>query len=64
MDVVFAEHLDNERRMLAGLSPSERRQPARLLRKLEVSIVSSDEESADTSAQRGDAESPHLRCRS
>ncbi|MFH8576307.1 MarR family transcriptional regulator [Streptomyces zaomyceticus] len=50
VDVVFAEHLDNERRMLAGLSPSERRQLARLLRKLEVSIISSDEESNDTSA--------------
>ncbi|MEV4333742.1 hypothetical protein AB0K02_24920 [Streptomyces sp. NPDC049597] len=44
MDTVFAEHLDNESRMPAGLSPSERRQPARLLRKLESSIPASDEE--------------------
>lgn len=44
VDTVFAEHLDNERRMLADLSPSERRQLARLLRKLEDSILASDEE--------------------
>ncbi|GAA2309115.1 MarR family transcriptional regulator [Streptomyces kunmingensis] len=43
VDEVFAEHLDNEARMLAGLSPSERRQLARLLGKLERSIVDSDE---------------------
>lgn len=48
VDTVFAEHLDNERRMLAGLSPSERRQLDRLLRKLEVSIVTSDEEPSGT----------------
>ncbi|WP_394435362.1 MarR family winged helix-turn-helix transcriptional regulator [Streptomyces sp. SGAir0957] len=42
VDEVFAEHLDNEGRMLAGLSPSERRQLARLLGKLERSIVDSD----------------------
>ncbi|MCX4530534.1 MULTISPECIES: MarR family winged helix-turn-helix transcriptional regulator [Streptomyces] len=44
VDTVFAEHLDNERRMLGGLSPSERRQLARLLRRLEDSILESDEE--------------------
>ncbi|MFJ9815280.1 MarR family winged helix-turn-helix transcriptional regulator [Streptomyces sp. NPDC101151] len=44
VDEVFAEHLDNERRMLAELSPPERRQLARLLRKLEDSILASDEE--------------------
>jgi DNA-binding MarR family transcriptional regulator len=44
VDEVFAEHLDNERRMLGDLSPSERRQLARLLRKLEHSILSSDED--------------------
>ncbi|MGX1884963.1 MarR family winged helix-turn-helix transcriptional regulator [Streptomyces sp. NPDC055287] len=44
VDTVFAEHLDNESRMLAGLSPAERRQLARLLRKLENSILASDEE--------------------
>ncbi|MGY0022774.1 MarR family winged helix-turn-helix transcriptional regulator [Streptomyces sp. cg35] len=43
VDEVFADHLDNERRMLAGLSPSERRQLARLLGKLERSIVDSGE---------------------
>ncbi|MFE1950842.1 MarR family winged helix-turn-helix transcriptional regulator [Streptomyces sp. NPDC059524] len=43
VDTVFADHLDNERRMLAGLSPSERRQLARLLGKLERSIVDSDD---------------------
>jgi DNA-binding MarR family transcriptional regulator len=42
VDAVFAEHLDNESRMLGGLSPSERRQLARLLSKLERSIVDSD----------------------
>ncbi|MFM9367851.1 MarR family winged helix-turn-helix transcriptional regulator [Streptomyces sp. Da 82-17] len=47
VDEVFAEHLDNERRMLAGLSPAECRQLARLLSKLERSIEDapdSDEE--------------------
>ncbi|MEU3298484.1 MULTISPECIES: MarR family winged helix-turn-helix transcriptional regulator [unclassified Streptomyces] len=44
VDTVFAEHLDNERRMLGELSPSECRQLARLLRKLETSILASDEE--------------------
>lgn len=47
VDTVFAKHLDNERDMLAGMSPSERRQLARLLRKLEYSILDSDEELAD-----------------
>ncbi|MER7820699.1 MarR family transcriptional regulator [Streptomyces sp. NPDC096153] len=42
VDEVFAEHLDNERRMLGELSPSECRQLARLLRKLEHSILASD----------------------
>ncbi|MEU5774007.1 MarR family winged helix-turn-helix transcriptional regulator [Streptomyces venezuelae] len=39
IDEVFAEHLDNERRMLDGLSPAERRQLARLMSKLERSIT-------------------------
>lgn len=39
---MFTEHLDNERRMLGELSPSECRQLARLLRKLENSILASD----------------------
>jgi DNA-binding MarR family transcriptional regulator len=43
VDEVFGDHLDNERRMLAGLSPSERRQLARLLGKLEQSIVAADD---------------------
>ncbi|MEV7571293.1 MarR family transcriptional regulator [Streptomyces tanashiensis] len=43
VDTVFAEHLDNERRMLAGLSPAECRSIARLLGKLETSILASDE---------------------
>ncbi|MEV5981612.1 MarR family transcriptional regulator [Streptomyces sp. NPDC052114] len=42
IDEVFAEHLDNERRMLGGLSPAERRQLARLMSKLERSITDSD----------------------
>lgn len=46
VDRAFVEHLDNENRMLAGLSPSERRQLARLLRKLEISILDADEERA------------------
>ncbi|MFD9544616.1 MarR family winged helix-turn-helix transcriptional regulator [Streptomyces sp. NPDC060022] len=50
VDTVFSEHLDNERRMLSGLSPSECRQLARLLRKLEVSIIHSDEEPTDATA--------------
>lgn len=44
VDEVFAEHLDNERRMLGELSPSECRQLARLLHKLEQSVLASDEE--------------------
>ncbi|MGW1893225.1 MarR family winged helix-turn-helix transcriptional regulator [Streptomyces sp. NPDC002004] len=44
VDTVFAEHLDNERRMLGELSPSECRQLARLLRKLESSILASDDD--------------------
>ncbi|MFG2644920.1 MarR family winged helix-turn-helix transcriptional regulator [Streptomyces sp. NPDC048370] len=47
VDAVFAEHLDNEQRMLAGLSPAERRQIARLLGKLEASILASDEPPAE-----------------
>ncbi|MEV0093007.1 MarR family transcriptional regulator [Streptomyces sp. NPDC050738] len=42
VDEVFAEHLDNERRMLGGLTPAECRQMARLLSKLERSITDSD----------------------
>lgn len=41
VDEVFAEHLENERRMLGGLSLTERRQLARLLSGLERSIVES-----------------------
>ncbi|MYW65223.1 MarR family transcriptional regulator [Streptomyces sp. SID8379] len=44
VDEVFSEHLDNERRMLAGLSPAECRQLARLLSKLERSIEDSGTE--------------------
>ncbi|MER7989842.1 MarR family transcriptional regulator [Streptomyces noursei] len=46
VDEVFAEHLENERRMLAGMSPAECRQLARLLHELEHSILASDEEPA------------------
>jgi DNA-binding MarR family transcriptional regulator len=42
VDEVFTEHLANERRMLGELSPAECRQLARLLRKLENSILASD----------------------
>ncbi|MFE5394857.1 MarR family winged helix-turn-helix transcriptional regulator [Streptomyces sp. NPDC056568] len=51
VDEVFAEHLENERRMLGGISPAERRQLSRLLSKLERSIVDSD----DIPAQRAEA---------
>ncbi|MEV3861102.1 MarR family transcriptional regulator [Streptomyces sp. NPDC050095] len=44
VDEVFAEHLDNERRMLTDLSPAERRQLARLLSKLERSILDSEDD--------------------
>ncbi|MFD7130869.1 MarR family winged helix-turn-helix transcriptional regulator [Streptomyces sp. NPDC059894] len=50
VDEVFSEHLDNERRMLAGLSPAERRQLARLLSKLERSIVASAGAGAEAGA--------------
>ncbi|MQY34567.1 hypothetical protein SRB17_25370 [Streptomyces sp. RB17] len=50
VDEVFAEHLENERRMLGELSPAERRQLARLLSKLEHSIVGS-EDAADEGAE-------------
>ncbi|MEV8596278.1 MarR family transcriptional regulator [Streptomyces sp. NPDC052012] len=50
VDEVFAEHLDNERRMLAELSPAERRQLARLLSKLEHSIVHAAETHTDPPA--------------
>ncbi|MFF2652508.1 MarR family winged helix-turn-helix transcriptional regulator [Streptomyces sp. NPDC058045] len=38
IDELFAEHLDNERRMLAGLKPKERTQLSALLKKLERSL--------------------------
>ncbi|MER5478123.1 MarR family transcriptional regulator [Streptomyces sp. NPDC002734] len=41
IDTLFAEHLDNERRMLAGLRPKERVQLATLLQKLERSLADS-----------------------
>lgn len=44
---LFAAHLENERRMLGGLSPAERRQLAGLLSKLERSIVESDDAGPD-----------------
>ncbi|WP_274910664.1 MarR family winged helix-turn-helix transcriptional regulator [Streptomyces sp. WZ-12] len=47
VDEVFAEHLDNERRMLGGMSPAECRQLARLLGKLEHSILAADEDLSD-----------------
>ncbi|MEU0598088.1 MarR family transcriptional regulator [Streptomyces sp. NPDC006393] len=53
VDEVFAEHLENERRMLGGVSPAERRQLARLLTKLERSIVESDEAEPEEEAEAG-----------
>ncbi len=50
VDEVFAEHLENERRMLTGLSPAQQRQLARLLSHLERSIVESDELPEDDDA--------------
>lgn len=44
IDELFAEHLDNERRMLAGLTPRSRRQLARLLEKLERSVLAVEED--------------------
>ncbi|MFC8275658.1 hypothetical protein ACFUJR_24595 [Streptomyces sp. NPDC057271] len=46
MDTVFAEHLDNERRTPDAMSPAERRRLAPLPRKLETSILDSDEPQA------------------
>lgn len=42
IDELFAEHLDNERAMLAGLTEAECDQLAALLRKLELSLDSAD----------------------
>ncbi|MEV7403867.1 MarR family transcriptional regulator [Streptomyces sp. NPDC091267] len=42
IDELFSEHLDNERQMLAGLSPAECRQLARLLEKLERSVLAAE----------------------
>jgi len=39
IDVVMEAHLDNERRLLAGLSKADRRQLADLLRKLQLSLL-------------------------
>lgn len=46
IDELFTEHLENERRMLAGLSPAECRQLARLLGKLERSLEAAEAEEA------------------
>ncbi|MER5551750.1 hypothetical protein ABT001_08710 [Streptomyces sp. NPDC002793] len=54
MDTAFAEHLDNENRMLGGLSPSVRRQLARLLRKLEISILDAAALGGSVSGHRTD----------
>ncbi|WP_405560275.1 MarR family winged helix-turn-helix transcriptional regulator [Streptomyces sp. NBC_01180] len=51
VDEVFAEHLDNERRMLGGLTPAECRQLARLLSRLERSITDSDTDPGPAGAQ-------------
>ncbi|MFB7598199.1 MarR family winged helix-turn-helix transcriptional regulator [Streptomyces sp. NPDC056160] len=56
VDEVFGAHLENERRMLGGLSPAERRQLARLLSSLERSIVESDEAEAAPEAEARRAE--------
>ncbi|MEU9066436.1 MULTISPECIES: MarR family winged helix-turn-helix transcriptional regulator [Streptomyces] len=53
VDEVFSEHLENERRMLGGLSPAEHRQLSRLLSKLERSIVDSDAVAPDQPAGTG-----------
>lgn len=42
IDEAFSEHLDNERRMLAGLSDRDREQLGGLLAKLEVSLGEAD----------------------
>lgn len=44
IDELFAEHLENERRMLSGLSPAECRQLGRLLGKLERSVAAAQRE--------------------
>lgn len=44
IDELFTEHLENERRMLSGLSPAECRQLARLLAKLERSVEAAEED--------------------
>ncbi|MET7630012.1 MarR family transcriptional regulator [Streptomyces sp. NBC_01724] len=43
IDELFSEHLENERRMLAGLTPAECRQLARLLEKLERSVLAAED---------------------
>ena len=47
IDELFTEHLENERRMLAGLSPAECRQLARLLGKLERSLETAEAEGTE-----------------
>jgi len=42
IDALFSEHLDNERRMLAGLSADECAQLAGLLEKLERSVLAAE----------------------
>ncbi|NLU69129.1 MarR family transcriptional regulator [Streptomyces sp. HNM0574] len=51
IDELFAEHLENERRMLSGLSPAECRQLARLLAKLERSVEAAEQEDAKEDAE-------------
>lgn len=47
IDEVFSEHLDNEQRMLAGLSERERTRLADLLAKLELSLAHSQDEQGE-----------------
>ncbi|MBF9069521.1 MarR family winged helix-turn-helix transcriptional regulator [Streptacidiphilus fuscans] len=47
IDEVFARHLDNERRMLAGLSGDERRLLAALLARLETSLDAAADQAAE-----------------
>ncbi|WP_019546949.1 MarR family winged helix-turn-helix transcriptional regulator [Streptomyces sulphureus] len=51
IDTLFNEHLENERRMLAGMTPAECRQLAKLLGKLERSVTAAQEADEEEDAE-------------
>jgi DNA-binding MarR family transcriptional regulator len=52
IDEVIAEHLENERRLVAGLSRAEQRELAALLRKLLLTLEPDEQATRDRQAQR------------